>query len=93
MSDETGKKKRIPAKNKMPKPAAGIVGLGLDGTDGHTRITTGKNFKLIGGSKDTHEVMQETALKINEELDRRHKRLEDITPPEFVEILRKAKPE
>lgn len=93
MSDETGKKKRIPAKNKTPKVAAGIVGLGLDGTDGHTRITTGKNFKLIGGSKDTHEVMQETALKINEELDRRHKRLEDITPPEFVDILRKAKPE
>ena len=93
LSDETGKKKRFPAKKKPTTKEAGLLGLGLDGTDGHTRITTGKNFKLVGGSKDTHEAMQETAIKVNEELDKRHKRLEDVKPPEFLEILRKAKGE
>ena len=29
---------------------AWLLGLGLDGKDGHTRITTGENFKLVGGS-------------------------------------------
>ena len=91
MKDESEKKKKKPAKKKEAASKAGILGLGLDNTDGHTRITTGKNFKLVGGSKDTHEAMQETAIKINEELDRRHKRLEDINPNEFIDILHKAK--
>jgi len=69
-----------------------MLGLGLDGTDGHTRITVGKNFKLVGGSHDTHSAMQETAIKVNEELDRRHKRLEDVQPNEFAEILERSKP-
>lgn len=96
MDDELKKKKKPgPAnkKKKAPYSSAGLLGLGLDGTDGHTRITTGKNFKLVGGSKDTHEAMQETAIKINEELDRRHKRLEDVKPSEFLDILHKAKRE
>jgi len=97
LSDELKKKNRLPvaAKKKAvePQAKAGILGLGLDGTDGHTRITTGSNFKLVGGSKDTHEAMQETAIKINEELGRRHKRLEDVNPNEFLDILRKSKGE
>ena len=51
-----------------PAAKAALLGLGLDGTDGHTRITTGKNFHLVGGSKETHEVMQETAIKLKAEL-------------------------
>ncbi len=86
------KEKRPRAKKKGAAKAA-LLGLGLDGTDGHTRITSGKNFHLVGGSKETHEVMQETAIKLNEELDRRHKRLEDVKPQELQDILRKAKPE
>lgn len=85
------KKRETIQKKKAPDGSAAIVGLGLDGTDGHTRVTTGKNFKLLGGSKDTHEAMQETAIKINEELDRRHTRLEDVKPNEFLDILHKAK--
>jgi hypothetical protein len=34
--------------------------------------------------------MQETAIKINEQLDKRGQRLEDVTPREFCEILHKA---
>ena len=42
-----------------------MLGIGLD-SDGHKRITKGENFALVGGTKETHEVMTETAMKINE---------------------------
>ena len=43
---------------------------------------------LFGGSQDTHAVMQETAVKINESLDRQGKRLEDVSAGEFAELCR-----
>jgi magnesium transporter len=55
--------------NSKPKSAA-ILGLAFDNDDGHTRLTRGKNFVLLGGSQDTHTVMQETADKVNELLNR-----------------------
>ena len=63
-----------------------ILGLGLDSKDGHLRITKGDNFRLFGGSQDTHEMMQEKAIKFNEQLDKRHKSLDDINEKEFLEI-------
>ena len=63
-----------------------LLGLGLDCDDEQKRVTVGKNFFLTGGSKPTHALMQEKAIKFNEELDRRKKRLEEITPDEFHEI-------
>ena len=66
-----------------------LLGLGLDNKDGHMRITTGPNFQLIGGSENTHGVMQDTAIRFNEELHKRGKRLEDISPQEIMEILKK----
>jgi hypothetical protein len=69
---------------------AGFLGVGLDNEDGHTRLTRGENFVLYGGSQETHGQMQETAVKINEELSRRGKRLEDCTPREFADILHEA---
>lgn len=67
-----------------------LLGLGLDGKDGHLRITKGPNFQLVGGSQATHEVMQETAIKFNEELTKRGKPLEDVGPQEFVDIMQKV---
>ena len=63
-----------------------LLGLGLDCKDGHVRLTKGKNFKLYGGSKETHEMMQEKAVKFNERLDRRKKTLDTINEKEFREI-------
>ena len=65
---------------------AWLLGLGLDNKDGHTRITTGENFKLVGGSEETHGVMQEKAIKMNEHLRHRGKTLEQISHEEFHEI-------
>ena len=74
----------IPAHKR--RNSAALLGLGLDNDDGHTRLTRGKNFILYGGSQQTHAVMQETAIKINEHLDRREKRLEDVSVRELRDI-------
>ena len=73
------------ANDKTVKSAA-LLGLAFDNADGETRLTRGKNFVLLGGSQDTHAVMQETAVKINEHLDQRGKRLEDVSVRELREI-------
>ena len=66
---------------------ASMVGVGLDNQDGEVRLTRGKNFTLVGGSEETHSVMQETAVKVNEELDRKGKTLDETSPDEFRDIL------
>lgn len=65
-----------------------LLGLGFDSKDGHVRITKGNNFRLFGGSHETHEMMQEKAIKFNEQLGKRRKSLEDINDKEFKEIAR-----
>jgi hypothetical protein len=72
-------------KNKKKKKAAVMLGLGLD-SDGHKRLTTGPNFALIGGTHETHEAMTEKAIKINEKLAAKGKRLEDVSKEEFDDI-------
>lgn len=68
-----------------------LLGLGLDCKDGHVRVTKGKNFRLYGGSEETHEVMQEKAIRFQEELERRGKRLADVTEvDELREIADRA---
>jgi len=62
-----------------------LLGLGLD-SDGCKRITTGKNFALMGGTQETHEALTEKAIKINEKLDAKGKRLEDVSSEEFDDI-------
>ena len=77
---------RAPDRGESEKKSAALLGVGLDNDDGHTRITRGKNFLLYGGSQETHAVMQETAIKINERLDTRGKRLEDVSAGELKDI-------
>ena len=62
-----------------------MLGVGLD-SDGHKRLTTGPNFALVGGTEETHEVMTEKAVKINEKLKARGKRLENVSHDEFDDI-------
>ena len=59
-----------------------MLGVGLD-SDGHKRLTTGPNFALVGGTEETHEVMTEKAVKINEKLKARGKQLEEVSHDEF----------
>ena len=62
-----------------------MLGVGLD-SDGHKRVTTGNNFTLVGGSKDTHEEMTEKVIKINEKLAAKGKQLEQVSREEFDDI-------
>lgn len=64
----------------------GLLGVGLDGEDGHVRVTRGPNFRLVGGSHETHESMQEKCVRFNEKLDQRRKRLEDLGQKEFLDL-------
>ena len=63
-----------------------LLGLGFDNKDGHVRVTKGENFRLLGGSHQTHEMMQEKAIKFNEQLGKRHKTLDNIDEKEFLDI-------
>jgi len=62
-----------------------MLGVGLD-SDGHKRITTGSNFALVGGTKETHEEMTEKVIKINEKLSKKGKKLEEVSHEEFDDI-------
>jgi hypothetical protein len=69
---------------------AGFVGVGLDGQDGHQRLTRGDHFLLVGGSAETHEQMQDTAIRFGEELKKRGKTLEEASPEEALDLLRRS---
>ena len=77
------------AANEGRKSAA-LLGLAFDNDDGETRLTRGKNFLLVGGSQESHAVLQETAIKINERLDKKGKRLEDVSVAEIRDICREV---
>jgi hypothetical protein len=69
----------------------GLLAVGLDGEDGHKRITRTDDFLLVGGSAETHERMQETAIRFEEELDRRGKSLAEMEIAEVIDALCEAR--
>jgi hypothetical protein len=70
---------------KPRKRKAVMLGVALD-SDGHRRVTTGPNFLLAGGTQETHEVMTEKAIKINEKLIAKGKTLDNVSHDEFDDI-------
>ena len=73
--------------------SAHLLGLGLDNTDGHKRLTSAEQFTIVGGSEETHGRMTETVTKTFESLKRRGKTLERVEPKELAEILHKSAPQ
>ena len=80
----------VSPRGKTGKEKALLVGIGLDNKDEHKRITKGDNFFLAGGSEETHEKMTETAVKFNEKLKAKGKRLEEVSKDEFIDIISEA---
>ncbi len=66
----------------------GLLGLGLDGTDGHKRVTQGRDFVLLGGSEETHERMTDVVLRMNEKLKRKGKTYGELSANEFEDLAR-----
>jgi hypothetical protein len=71
---------------------AGLLGLAFDATDGHKRITRGKNFLLAGGSEETHGIMRDTIVRVTEKLDEQGVDLADVSVQELREMLNEAQP-
>ena len=67
-----------------------LFGIGLDNADGHKRISKTEEFLLVGGSQETHENMQDIALRFSESLRDRGKRLEEASPEEVIDLLHDA---
>lgn|GEM_PF-170803 len=83
----------VPAKRRKrrePK-VEGLIGVGLDNADGHTRITKGDHFVLLGGSSETHEQMQEFTIKLTERLAKQGKRIPDATVRELRDLVANLK--
>jgi hypothetical protein len=64
----------------------GLIGIGLDNHDGHTRITKGEDFFLLGGSAETHEKMQDFTIRLTERLQKKGKRIRDVAITELRDI-------
>ena len=69
------------------RPVSALLGLALDAKDGHKRITRGQNFLLAGGSEETHGLMRETVIKVNEQLDQRGLELSDVSVDELRDLF------
>ncbi len=80
-------------KQQPKKPAAHLIGVGLDNKDGHKRMTQAERFAIVGGSQETHERMTETVVKTFETLDRKGKTLETVEQHELKDIIKESTPE
>lgn len=72
-----------------PKRRAHLLGLGLDHSDGHKRITQAEKFTVVGGSEETHERATEVLIKTCEDLRTRGRELEETEPRELADIIHK----
>jgi hypothetical protein len=72
-----------------PRPRrlrAALIGFGLDNGDDEQRLTRSDQTLIFGGSAETHAELRETALKMEQELDRRGRLLGDLDPAELAEL-------
>jgi hypothetical protein len=76
-------------KNKKSEAqVVGFLGVGLDNQDGHKRMTRSEEFLIVGGSAETHEQMQDTAIRFGEALRRKGKKLPETSVEEAIDLLR-----
>ncbi len=83
----------MPKKKNPTKPdvrITGVLGVGMDCQDEHKRITRTEEMVLVGGSAETHDRMQETAIRFSEALEKRGKPLHEVPAREAMEMLREA---
>jgi hypothetical protein len=78
---------------KDPKVMAHLLGVGLDCTDGHKRMTQAEKFSILGGSESTHDKMTETLCKTFEDLSIKGKALEETSQNELTDLILKNTPE
>ncbi len=73
-------------KNEAPK----LIGEAFDAQDGHKRMTKADSIVIVGGSKETHEEMQEQAIRMNEEASKRGKDFAELSSRELNDVVIKV---
>jgi hypothetical protein len=76
-----------PARRRRRKRSTALFCFGLDGKDGHTRITKGDAFLLVGGSEDTHDRMQDFTMRLAKALEERGTRLAEASPRQIRDAV------
>jgi hypothetical protein len=64
-----------------------LVGLAVDGQDGHVRISSGKGYDLYQGSPESHAAMQRKAEEFMAVLEARGLTLDNISRDECASVL------
>lgn len=67
----------------------GLLGVGFDHEDGQVRITQADDYKVIMGSRDSHQALQKICFKVKEAVTESGRVLSDYTPEEFMELVEK----
>ena len=62
-----------------------LLGVGLDNEDGHTRLTRGDDYVLMGGSEETHERMQDDVERFRHSLEKMGTDLQSASRAEMKE--------
>ena len=80
------------ADRRDPDSMRFLMGLGLDrDPEGHSRITKGEEFLLLGGSEQTHESMQEHVERLQHSLKKLGTNLQHATEAEVREAIERAR--
>jgi hypothetical protein len=72
-----------------PRPRrlrAAFIGFGLDKGGDEQLLTRGDQTLIFGGSAETHAELRATALKMEQELNRRGQELGELDPTELAEL-------
>jgi len=78
----------MPARKTRVRRKKGLlVGVRLDKGDGQSRVSKGKDFVALGGTKEAHEHLRETVAEISDEVKRRGREMGEVRKEEFGEIL------
>jgi len=75
---------------KKDEQVVGFLGVGLNGSDGHKRVTRNGPFLLVGGTEETHERLQDISIRFNDSLQKRGKTLPELPVEEVIDILHEA---
>lgn len=66
-----------------------LLGVGFDAEDGHIRITNSEQYDVLMGSDESHDFIRKLIRKIEDELEAQQLTLDDFTPEEFSEFVKK----
>ena len=64
-----------------------LIGTAHDAADGHTRLTRGDGLHLVGGSEESHKLMQEIGIRVQEQAEASGRKLSECEIPRMRDYL------